>query len=98
MPALVPIASGSTLMPSEASSSDATGQMLNTPIEAVMGGGWATMTSPRMAAREPPDAATSPIQAITRLPPAPVPPTGAATATGGGAGPPGETLPPTYGP
>ena len=41
----------STLTPSDASRSDATGQMLNTPIEAVMVVGWATMTSPRMAAR-----------------------------------------------
>ena len=38
-------------MPSEVSRSDATGQMPNTPIEAVMVVGWATITSPRMAAR-----------------------------------------------
>ena len=43
MPALVPTDSRSTLTPSEVSSSDATGQMPNTPIEAVMVAGWATI-------------------------------------------------------
>ena len=50
MPALVPTARRSTLTPSEWSSPLATGQMPNTPIEAVMVVGSATMASPRIAA------------------------------------------------
>ena len=51
MPALVPTEIRSTLTPSDDSNSEATGQMVNTPIEAVMVVGWATITSARTAAR-----------------------------------------------
>ncbi len=47
MPALRPTETRSTLTPSDVSSSCAIGQMLNTPIEAVIVVGWATITSPR---------------------------------------------------